>query len=183
MGCKLIKKKGRQNRRKKKKHQAAKYYQERPEIRTQSSPPPPSADSAACVRCALSTQKGFSGASRGRLGDRHGLSKMAVVMETGGINCQGVLQHARTSPEKVAPGRKMPPCLYRLSSSDDEQQSAAVCSFDPFRCTSSYILVSPSTGDNFQKGNNGTFTCNSKMDFFGGGKTFCNSFFLYQHWF
>lgn len=87
-------------------------------------------------------------------GDRHGLSSTAeeaVAMETRGIDCQGVLQHTRTSPDKVAPGMKMPPCLYRLSPSDDGQQSAAVGSFDPFRCTSGYILVSGVPETTFRK--------------------------------
>lgn len=63
-------------------------------------------------------------------------------METRGIDCQGVLQRTRTSLDKVAPGMEMPPCLYRLSPSDDGQPSAAVCSFDPFGCISGNILVS-----------------------------------------
>lgn len=70
-------------------------------------------------------------------------------METRGIDCQGVLQHTRTSLDKVAPGMKMPPCLYRLSPSDDGQQSAAVGSFDPFCCTS--ILVSGVPETTFRK--------------------------------
>lgn len=72
-------------------------------------------------------------------------------METCGIDCRGVLQRTRTSLDKVAPGMKIPSCLYRLSPSDDWEQSAAVCSFDPFCCTSGYILVSLSAEATFRK--------------------------------
>lgn len=87
-------------------------------------------------------------------------------METRGIDCQGVLQHTRTSLDKVAPGMKMPPCLYRLSPSDDGQQSAAVCSFDPFRCTSGYILVSGVPETTFRKAIKGPSPITQKLIYF-----------------
>lgn len=87
-------------------------------------------------------------------------------METRGIDCRGVLQRTRTSLDKVAPGMKMPSCLYRLSPSDDGQQSAAVCSFDPFCCTSGYILGCPSTETTFRKALMGLSPENQKWIFY-----------------